>query len=471
MSNPREEVVYEFQLPITSEDVLLQFVRRAFGVQLPERRVCSDHVSVREAFVDAYFARAPIFLWHGSRGFAGKTFTLALLAATIAATLPCDVNLLGGSGLQSKRALEAAAKLWSYKYAPRHLLAGDLTTTVTRFAAGNSITALMASQRSVRGSHVPRLLLDEIDEMDLGVLDAAMGQTLSVPGIPACTVMSSTWQNPAGTMTELMRRAAERGYPVKRWCFEETRELNGGWLAEDEIERKRYEVTDTMWRTEYVLQEPSHQDRAIDTDKLEAMFNRTLGEFDGTNGEAIEIEGPQPGAQYATGADWARKQDNTVIVTLRTDLRPYRVVAFERMRRLPWPHMIGRFDARVTRYGGAAAHDGTGVGDVVAGIMTSQAEGLIMAGRTRSDLFTEYVAAIEQGEFEAPWITYMRDEHRYADNAALYGSGHPPDSIVAGALALRAHKTRPKPVVHSTTIFVGADELSRPSTLDVGGLR
>ena len=37
---------------------------------------------------------------------------------------------------------------------------------------------LTASQKSVRGPHPPSLLLDEIDEMDLEIFDAALGQPM-----------------------------------------------------------------------------------------------------------------------------------------------------------------------------------------------------------------------------------------------------------------------------------------------------
>ena len=41
-------------------------------------------------------------------------------------------------------------------------------------------------------------------------------------------------------------------------------------------------------------------------------------------------------------------------------------------------------------------------------------------------------------EIAAPMIRSIEAEHRYASVDALYGAGHPPDSIVAGALAYRA---------------------------------
>lgn len=67
------------------------------------------------------------------------------------ACLEVDVTVLGGSGQQSARILEAMRKRWTAPQAPRHLIAGHPEVAKTRFIFGNTITALTASQTSVRG--------------------------------------------------------------------------------------------------------------------------------------------------------------------------------------------------------------------------------------------------------------------------------------------------------------------------------
>ncbi len=61
----------------------------------------------------------------------------------------------------------------------------------------------------------------------------------------------------------------------------------------------------------------------------------------------------------------------------------------------------------------------------------------IMQGKERAELFSKYIMAIESGTIIAPDIRFMRDEHKYVTTDDLYGSGHPPDSFVAGSLAYR----------------------------------
>lgn len=354
---------------------------------------------------------------------------LALLAHCEADTLAADVTILGGSGEQSQRVVE---------YLQRFSGDEENTQRRTRYMNGGLVTALMASSKSARGPHPQRMRLDEVDEMELAILDAAMGQPMSARGIPKQTVMSSTHHYPDATFSEVIRRAGEKGWPIYEWCYKETSAEPEGWLTQEEIESKRGEVTDSMWKAEYDLQEPSPEDRAILPEKVDACFSKDLGEREGKLNEVIEIEPPIEGAKYATGCDWAKKRNFTVIDTLRVDVRPMKRVAWQRTGRLPWPMMIAKFDAQVKRYQGTACHDATGIGDAPEDYKTVEAEGVILVGQTRADVFTQYIAAIENGTILSPKIRYCESEHRYCTNDDLKGSGHPPDSFVAGALAYRA---------------------------------
>ena len=424
----------EFNLPLRTEAELKQFVLWAWGVRIPDVQVCPNHTTPWRAFADAYFARNRVAVWKASRGFGGKTLLLATLALTEAATLKCDVNVLGGSGEQSSNVLKYARQHWQHRGAPAGMLTGEVARE-TRLLWGNVVKALTASQTSVRGPHTPRLRLDEIDEMELSIFDAALGQPMTMGSVPAQTVMSSTHHRADGTMTEALKRAREQGHPVYEWCYRESIAKGDGWLAESEVQAKRLEVPIVMWGTEYECQEPSPESRAIAPEAVAAMFGPELGQFEGRNGEYIEAEPPCPEGNYGTGADWARKQDWTIIATIRFDVKPARVVAFERCGRLKWPVMVGKLDRRLDRFGGWGCHDGTGLGDVVGGYLKHDATGFILTGRARSDLLSNYIGAVERGEIVAPDIRFMHDEHRYASVDDVYGSGHLPDSICAMALA------------------------------------
>lgn len=434
---------HDFQIPIQSETALREFVELAFGITIPNTVVVPGHSTPWRAFCDSYFAQHRVTVWHASRGFGGKSYLLALLSLTEALTLKASVKLLGGSGAQSKNVQNyIGSELFDKPHAPTYLWDDEPTLTRSRFVWGNSIEALMASQRSVRGPHIPRLRLDEVDEMHLDIFQAALGQPMSVVSngqvvIPAQITLSSTHHNADGTMTQVLRMAEERGWPVHRWDYQET-SAEDGWLLPAEIAATRADIPATMWQVEYDLGEPSPEGRAIMPEKVAAAFREELGQYQGAVSEYIEIEAPARGGRYATGADWAKKKDFTVATTIRYDVTPWRVVAFERIRRRPWPAMIERFDRQVRRFASSAAHDATGVGGVVDDYLGVHAQGIEMVGRVRQKLFSDYVALIEGDGLVYPMIKWAHGEHKYCGVDDLYGRGHPPDSIVAGAMAVYA---------------------------------
>ena len=467
--------------PTTKAD-LAQYLERTFGVVIPDKHVCRHHVSPWRVFCEAYFAEHRVIIIKGSRLFAGKSFFLAQLGLTEAVTLGCDVSILGGSGAQSRRVVKYMHKAWQHPRAPRELLANaDPGQFETPLTTGNTIEALLASQRSVRGSHPTRLRMDEVDEMDLDLYDSASGLTFGRDDIAAHKTIASTHHNPDGTFSEILRRAQHDGTPTREWCYRETLEPHG-WLTRAEVMSKRTEFTKARWDTEVELQEPSPEGRAIIPAKVDQMFDRSLGEFDGDEGEYIEIEKPDPAGAYCTGADWGKDVHWTIIKTFRVDCTPVRVVAFERLGRRPWPKMTKRFAERVKRFPGPGWHDLTGVGKVVSDVLATQgvdietvptkaqltrpakrgkARGIIMAGRSRLDLFDSYIAAIEGDEIESPYIAFDYRQHKFVRVEDL-DVKHPPDCLVGGAMAHAArcaYRRKKKPVsarVGSLAITSGA---------------
>ena len=442
------------RVPLGTDDELLAFVEATFGVHVPAVACCADHQSPAQAFCDAYFARHPVALWVGSRGFAGKTTLLGLLALTEAITLGVDVTILGGSGQQSERVLEVMTRMWNAPHAPRHLLETAPALRRTRFVWGNTVIALPASQTAVRGPHPERLRVDEADEIDFPVLEAAQGQPMDRGGVRAHTVMSSTHQYADGTMTALLRRAAGQGWPTYTWCWRETLEP-AGWLSQAAVDRKRSEVSVQMWNTEYELQEPVVTGRAIDSDAVEWTFDPTRGTVlaaDLERGWQGEAPVTGNGVYYASGADWAQTVDYTVIATLRCDTRPLRLVAAYRTHRLLWPEMIAKFNDRIATYQGPAAHDHTGGGNVVGDYVQGPVADVDLVGQARRDLFQNYIVALERHEIAMPRIEPFYTEHKFCRVEDLFGGGHPPDTVVACALAYYAFRTQRAPGDYGITI-------------------
>jgi len=432
------------------------WVRATWGVTIPNTKVCHNHIPPFRAFADAYFARHPVCVWKASRGFGGKTQLLSILGMSELVGLGAFVTILGGSGAQSQRVHETMTEAWQYGGAPKKMLTKDPTKFDTYLLNGAKARTLMASTASVRGPHPQRLRMDEIDEMDLNVLESAQGQPMRKKNqdgvlLETNTVMSSTHQYPEGTMTTMLKRAEEEGWPVYEWCYRESMNPVDGWLDPDEVERKRREIPTAMWEAEYDLQEPSFKGRAIQEQAVDFMFNPKFGVASGDEGKYIEVEAPRDDRDYITGVDWAKSKDFTVIWTFDATEEPWRTVAFERINRRPWPAMIARLNERLRQYGGKVAHDATGIGGVVddfieipRGVRPQDVHAITIGGRNKSDMVNDYISGIEQGKILAPRILWAYDEHRFATPDDLYGSsknGHLPDSIAAGMLAWSLRNT------------------------------
>ena len=559
---------------VKTDDELWEWVADTLGVVIPRKACFDGHTAPFDAFAEAFFAKTPISVWIGSRGFSGKSYLLAVLGITEALLLGADVRILGGSTDQSENVVRYTESFMGRpKFPPGMILSGrqpGVTKTRISLVNGGGMIALPASMTAVRGPHPSRLRVDECfiagtrvavpegvkviesfapgdrvlswkdgkivegevlrtwdrgrretikltvrtgsnlvctpehkildgvedkwvqasistfvrtasfvekwetgvgkivdrvafgrsrvydiatthgnyivegvivhncDELDWKVLQAALGQTMAAGAVQAQTVVSSTHHHADGTMTQVLKLAEERGWATHRWCFNctsKTVENPTGWLAPSEVARKRQEVPAAMFEVEYNLSEPSPESRAIMPQSVEDMFQEGLGRFDGKPGEYIEIEAPVQGARYSTGADWANDVNWTDIVTLRYDVTPVKVVAWERRGREPYPIMAGCLDKRATRYPGRVFHDQTGVGNGLHDFLNCNATGVVLVGRRRTDLLSSYITAIEGGRIVAPRIAHVHGEHRYCASDDLWGDGHLPDSVCSHALA------------------------------------
>lgn len=429
-----------------NDDELYWLVQALWGHRIPRHKVCPEHDAPFDAFAHAYFARDPQILIHGSRGLAGKSRLLSILGLTEAVVLGADVNLLGGSLAQSTNIHETMRDAWEYKNAPRYMLMGDPTSSLIHLTNKAKIRPLTASQRTVRGPHPPRLLLDEIDEMDYEILKGALGQPMPQKSwrgdiIPAQTVMSSTWQYPTGTMTTEMQRFREENLPIFTWCYKDTSNPIDGWLSADFVEQKKREIPREMWRVEYELGEPSIGTRAFDSTAVEKAFNgpeKPIREKVAQDYEEYTFAEYHSSKEYVIGADWAKSEDYTVFTVWDVTTLPIKLVHFQKMRRRPYPVMIKVFNDLIKAFHAEPIHDKTGLGGVVADYVDERAYGFLMTGAKRDEMLTEYVNAVEKGAVSAPLIDSFYRSHLYASVDDLYARGnkhHLPDDVCSAALA------------------------------------
>ncbi len=430
-----------------NDEELYWAVRAMWNVRLP-RHTCGniEHTAPFTAFADAYFERnGSTALWHGSRGLSGKSYMLSILGITKAFLKGADVNMLGGSLAQSTNIHEHMRNALFNENAPRYMIEKEGNQLI-KLTNGARIRPLTASQRTVRGPHPPFLILDEIDEMDLPILDAALGQPMPQINylgeeIKPFTVMCSTWQNPEGTFTEIRRRFEERGLPIITWCYQCSANPIDGWLSQETIDGKKREIPTEMWRTEYELGEPAIGNRAFDPDAVEIVFDHPmepLFEKIQKDYEEYVFAAPETNGIYVAAADWGKEQDYTVISVMRADVQPAQLVYWLRVNRRPYPMMIGYFNKAINTYHASAIHDGTGLGNVVNDYVDLRARAFIMSGRDRANMLSEYVSAVENGRVAYPKFKTNYLSHKYCRVGDLYNTSkdyHLPDEVCSLALA------------------------------------
>ena len=185
----------------------------------------------------------------------------------------------------------------------------------------------------------------------------------------------------------------------------------------------------------------------------------------GQPGPPAERAWPDPaGAWYCTGIDWAQKRHYTFAVVVRCDTPPLQVVAVYRTQRRSWLTMTEHVGALLDEYPGPAAHDATGAGSAIGAFPAlaphDQLQGVTLVGRVRTDLFRNDIGAIERHEIVCPRIDVFYTEHLYCGEDDLFGSGHPPDTVVAMALAYHAFKESVTTQVREVAdaIAAGGDE-------------
>ena len=205
----------------TTPEALWNWIFAFSGIRVSTVSVCPGHSSPWDFFKDLYFRRPPIALALGARG-AGKSF-LSALDTHLASRWHAGhgTRILGGSRAQSEQIYRALREIVADGAGP---LGSDsetlesLTKGRAAYRNGSEVAILAASTTSVRGPHVASLKLDEVDEIDPEIREAAMGMCMARKGVPASVVMTSTWHRIGGPMEGLIERAHAGDFPIYTFC-------------------------------------------------------------------------------------------------------------------------------------------------------------------------------------------------------------------------------------------------------------
>jgi hypothetical protein len=258
------------------QDELLEFIDSFWGLKVPRAKVCPDHTPPAEYVTAAFFEEVQdCICWANRSG--GKTFNGAMVTWLDSVfKAGCETKILGGSGEQSLRMYE---HMKSFILSPfQHLLEGESLRTRTHLINSSNIQILTASTKSVRGPHPQKLKLDEVDEFEDKIYEAALLIPKSARGIRSAVHIYSTMHKAYGLMNRVISEAAENGYRVFKWCvfcvlekcvgrncdlcelWEDcegrAKNADGFYSIEDAISAKR-KVSRETWEAEMLCRMPS----------------------------------------------------------------------------------------------------------------------------------------------------------------------------------------------------------------------
>ena len=257
---------------------LLDFIEAFWGLTIPRAKICPDHTPPAEYLAAAFLEEVQdCVCWANRSG--GKTLNGALLTWLDSVfKAGCETKILGGSGEQSLRMYEHIKGFLTPTF--QHLVEGEALRTRTHLVNGSNIQILTASTKSVRGPHPQKLKLDEVDEFEDRIYEAALLIPKSARGIRASVQIYSTMHKAYGLMNRVITEAAESGYRVFKWCFFDVMEkcvgrdcdacelwddcegraryADGFYPVEDAISAKR-KVSRETWESEMLCRMPSQE--------------------------------------------------------------------------------------------------------------------------------------------------------------------------------------------------------------------
>jgi hypothetical protein len=163
-----------------------------------------------------YSPHSDCIVWANRSG--GKTMMGAISARLKAHFMsPCGIRILGGSSDQAKKMYDHVSRVDLDSFSDT--VVGNATQEKTRYRGGSNIEILMASMKSVRGPHVPVLVLDEVDEISKQIHTAAVSIAQSSGKTLATIEQFSTAHNPNGLMQEIIGDAEKTGKRLYKWCI------------------------------------------------------------------------------------------------------------------------------------------------------------------------------------------------------------------------------------------------------------
>jgi len=202
--------------PPRNKHDLKNYVKVFLGIDVPDKKICSDHDAPLDYLWHAFSAdsapggraNADAVVWANRAG--GKTRLGAFKPG-------CQVRILAGSGEQACRMYDYLTAFLRNGFEP--FLLEPVRRWKCRFINGSAAEVLTQSATSVRGQHINKLRCDEVELFDEHVFAAAKFTTRSTAALLAGMELISTMHRPYGLMQTIVASAEHIGTPLFKWCL------------------------------------------------------------------------------------------------------------------------------------------------------------------------------------------------------------------------------------------------------------
>lgn len=394
--------------------------------------------------------------------------TLSLLEQV---NLNAEVLILGGSQTQSRKVFEYISQaggrtqgmFWNAPNAPKALQdkKSELLES-SRIVTGGLIKCLPASPTSVYGQRPSRLRVDEADVCDLELINGAIPCAHPIGNIREQILISSTHYDSGGTLSAFIDRAEKANkaagkvvMPVYQFCYKDVLAENKGYLTVDQMARMKSMVSPEVWRRQFENGEPAAENTVFNLSDIEWMMDPELGVYDGAPGQECSIwlkseEHPEGMPEntvdsFYTGADWGVKLDWTVFSVWGSNANPdgvdYLVYWYRPQRELGLKGMVEKYDQILCDYPGPAAHDATGMSQIVSEIVQNQSTPINFSNKKLVEtLMNKFISCVQQRKLKMPKIKFLESELKYLTYEQAYGNRHLPDSMASLLMAWYARE-------------------------------
>ncbi len=190
------------------------------------RKNCKNatHCAPFSFLSDVLTGKVTEFTVWANRG-GSKSYLAGLITWARSSFIPrYETTILGGSLEQSEKSYKAMQDFWIATGLMEDWLESEPRKNKTVWKNRSLVSVLTASTKSARGPHPHALILDEIDEMDKEVYNAALSQPQSKYGIPSSCGKLSTNHVAGGVMDLALETAKENKLAIYRWCIWEVLE-------------------------------------------------------------------------------------------------------------------------------------------------------------------------------------------------------------------------------------------------------